>query len=185
MPCPLFLAYSLCQTSYRLLELSPSQKRRLPDRVGKRSFMAGYGRRYPRSASGGFRGGPATPPTARRVGRAAEIGRVETVPPAFARRKPAIERGRTRPWQIKMDGDLDRWLVAVPVRTRESTHGRRPSREQKQRLGTRVSVPISENAMLRTLGHLLVVRRGPKHESPSSRLSHVQIEFPQGNLDII
>ncbi|RKE38270.1 hypothetical protein B0G76_4578 [Paraburkholderia sp. BL23I1N1] len=30
----------------------------------------------------------------------------------FARRKPAIQRGRTRPWLFKSDGDLDRRLVA-------------------------------------------------------------------------
>jgi len=30
----------------------------------------------------------------------------------FARRKPAIERRRTKPWVFKLDGDLDRPLVA-------------------------------------------------------------------------
>ncbi|SOE66459.1 hypothetical protein SAMN05446635_2867 [Burkholderia sp. OK233] len=43
----------------------------------------------------------------------AVVGQVEAVPPQFARRKPAIQRGRTRPWLFKSDGDLDRRLVAA------------------------------------------------------------------------
>jgi hypothetical protein len=45
-------------------------------------------------------------------------------PPQFARPRPAIERGRTRPRPAKLDDDLDRRLLADLCRTLADSCGR-------------------------------------------------------------